>query len=94
MIKFLTKFFSLIEGFLVLLLTSLIDFYQKFFSGHLWFCGIKNDHIFFSGCRFYPSCSEYAKISLKKRGILMGILFIVRRILKCNPFSGFGVDEL
>jgi hypothetical protein len=43
-------------------------------------------------CRFYPSCSEYAKQSIIKHGILKGIGKSVFRILKCNPFSKGGVD--
>ena len=44
-------------------------------------------------CRYYPSCSNYAKDSLRIHG-LFGILLIVKRILKCNPFFLGGYDPV
>lgn len=41
---------------------------------------------FRSGCRFYPSCSDYAIDSISKYGIGKGSLKAITRILKCNPF--------
>ncbi len=38
-------------------------------------------------CRFYPSCSEYAKIAITKHGVLRGSLQTVWRIIRCNPFT-------
>lgn len=46
-----------------------------------------------SSCRFYPSCSEYAELAIKKYGI-KGILFALKRLLKCHPFSQGGYDPL
>ncbi len=43
-------------------------------------------------CRYYPTCSEYAILSLKKYGLFIGILKSVWRILRCNPFSKGGID--
>ncbi len=43
-------------------------------------------------CRFYPSCSEYGFQSIKKRGLIVGLLKAVWRILRCNPWSKGGVD--
>lgn len=37
-------------------------------------------------CRFFPSCSEYAKATLESRGVL-GLGKIVWRLIRCNPFS-------
>ncbi|PIW36628.1 MAG: membrane protein insertion efficiency factor YidD [Candidatus Kerfeldbacteria bacterium CG15_BIG_FIL_POST_REV_8_21_14_020_45_12] len=45
------------------------------------------------GCRYYPSCSEYTIRSIKKRGVIMGLLKGFWRILRCNPFTPGGVDE-
>jgi putative membrane protein insertion efficiency factor len=36
-------------------------------------------------CRFYPSCSEYASLAIKKHGFLKGIRKIYNRLLKCRP---------
>lgn len=43
-------------------------------------------------CRFYPSCSEYAVLAVKKYGPFVGLLKAAWRILRCNPFCKGGVD--
>jgi putative membrane protein insertion efficiency factor len=43
-------------------------------------------------CRFYPSCSQYAKDAVLKHGLLRGISLAVRRIVRCNPWNPGGVD--
>jgi hypothetical protein len=43
-------------------------------------------------CKYYPSCSEYMKQSIEKKGLLVGVMKGVWRILRCNPFSSGGVD--
>ena len=45
-----------------------------------------------SKCKFYPSCSNYAKEAIETYGCLKGVLLTVKRILKCNPFSKGGID--
>ncbi|MCS7259108.1 MAG: membrane protein insertion efficiency factor YidD [candidate division WOR-3 bacterium] len=45
-------------------------------------------------CRFYPSCSEYAKEALKRYGIVHGGFLAIKRILRCNPFFPGGYDPL
>ncbi len=44
-------------------------------------------------CKYYPTCSQYAKGALLKHGILKGTLLTGFRLLRCNPFSKGGVDE-
>lgn len=44
-------------------------------------------------CKFYPTCSEYAKKSLQKYGILWGSFLTVGRLLRCHPWSKGGIDE-
>ena len=44
-------------------------------------------------CKYYPSCSHYAKQAINKFGI-KGIFLILKRILKCNPFSSGGYDPV
>ncbi|MFQ3307037.1 MAG: putative membrane protein insertion efficiency factor [Candidatus Midichloriaceae bacterium] len=46
-----------------------------------------------SSCRYYPSCSEYAKSAIKTYGI-KGLYYTFVRILKCNPFSNGGYDPI
>lgn len=45
-----------------------------------------------SPCRFYPSCSTYAAEAVARHGALRGGLLAVRRIGRCRPFGGHGVD--
>lgn len=44
------------------------------------------------GCNFYPSCSEYAVGSFKKRGLKRGLAYSVSRIFKCHPWANPRVD--
>lgn len=48
----------------------------------------------FFGCRFYPACSDYAYQAINKKGALKGGFLAFKRILRCNPLSGGGVDEV
>jgi uncharacterized protein len=43
-------------------------------------------------CRFYPSCSEYARQSLIRYGPFKGVIKTILRLLKCHPFHPGGVD--
>ncbi|HTY45217.1 MAG TPA: membrane protein insertion efficiency factor YidD [Patescibacteria group bacterium] len=46
-------------------------------------------------CRFFPSCSEYAKQAIEKYGVVVGAAKAVRRLCKCHPFSSHsGYDPL
>ena len=43
-------------------------------------------------CRFYPTCSEYARQAISEHGSLKGSLLAVRRLTKCHPFHAGGID--
>ena len=43
-------------------------------------------------CRFYPTCSEYARIAVKEHGSIKGSWLAVRRTLKCHPWHAGGID--
>ncbi len=43
-------------------------------------------------CRFYPSCSQYAKGAVLKHGSLRGVYLAAHRIVRCNPWNPGGVD--
>ena len=45
-------------------------------------------------CRYHPSCSSYGLQQLQQRGVALGLLLTAWRILRCNPFSRGGVDEV
>ena len=38
-------------------------------------------------CMFYPSCSEYALLSIRKQGIIVGTIDAIDRLTRCNKFS-------
>ena len=40
-----------------------------------------------SVCRFTPTCSEYAKMSIHKKGIIAGGYLSLVRLLKCQPYQ-------
>lgn len=47
-----------------------------------------------TNCRFYPTCSNYAKEALTKYGFLKGWYFSLKRILRCNPLGKKGYDPV
>lgn len=47
-----------------------------------------------TGCRFYPSCSEYAAQAVARYGVLRGGARAARRLCRCHPFHPGGFDPL
>ncbi len=45
-------------------------------------------------CRFYPSCSSYAREALEVHGTRRGLWLTTRRLLRCRPFGPSGVDPV
>ncbi len=45
-------------------------------------------------CRFYPTCSVYARLAIAKYGILRGGMLSLLRVLKCHPLHPGGYDPL
>ena len=43
-------------------------------------------------CRFAPSCSEYAVMSLQRYGLFKGVALTVWRLLRCQPLCKGGYD--
>lgn len=50
--------------------------------------------LFGAHCRFTPTCSSYAITALERFGVFKGSYLAVRRILRCNPFGGYGFDPV
>ncbi|MDP3994391.1 MAG: membrane protein insertion efficiency factor YidD [bacterium] len=69
------------------ILIYLINVYKKYFALVLIY-------VFGKGCRFQPSCSQYAKEALGKYGVLKGGLMSIKRLLKCHPFGSAGYDPV
>lgn len=70
-------------------LLKLISFYQSTISPD----HSHNNGLPTVGCRFYPSCSEYAKLSIQKYPLYKALPKTLYRILRCNPFSKGGIDN-
>ncbi len=45
-------------------------------------------------CRFEPSCSAYALEALERHGALRGGWLTLRRLSRCRPGGGFGIDDV
>jgi len=67
-----------------IIINILLSFY-RFISSYLISKG---------NCRYIPSCSFFATISLKKHNVLGSVFITLRRTLRCNPFSFKGYDPV
>ena len=45
-------------------------------------------------CRYYPTCSAYAVEAIRELGPIRGTILAGWRVLRCNPFSAGGIDEV
>ena len=45
-------------------------------------------------CRYYPSCSAYGLGSVQQRGLAVGIVLTAWRIIRCNPWTAGGIDDV
>ena len=46
------------------------------------------------GCRFTPTCSQYALDALQVHGALHGAALTARRLCRCHPWGGSGHDPV
>jgi len=47
-----------------------------------------------TGCRYLPTCSEYAVEAVDTLGPGRGFLLAARRIARCGPWGGHGIDPV
>ncbi|MGA2029800.1 MAG: membrane protein insertion efficiency factor YidD [Verrucomicrobiota bacterium] len=46
------------------------------------------------GCRFTPTCSQYAIDAIRARGFFNGGVLAARRICRCHPWGSCGHDPV
>lgn len=47
-----------------------------------------------ASCRFYPTCSDYAREAVERHGARRGLRLAAWRLLRCQPLSRGGVDPV
>ena len=72
----MTKRLNVLQKASIMLIEKL---YQKKFSPYLNKKGVY--------CRFYPSCSNYGIVAIKKYGFFKGWMKTINRIWRCNPWN-------
>jgi uncharacterized protein len=65
------------------ILLGLIGFYRRWISPGLA-----------PRCRYHPTCSDYAVQAIRELGPLRGSIVAGWRLLRCNPLSDGGIDDL
>lgn len=72
---------KVVNNFLYKLFYYFIVFYQKVISP-----------ILPARCRYYPTCSNYGKQALAWHGVWSGSWLLLKRIGRCHPLGGHGID--
>lgn len=70
------------RGAVARMLLALIHLYQRVTSGRP------------SPCRYWPSCSNYAAEAVERHGAARGSWLAARRVSRCHPWGGHGVDPV
>ena len=63
------------------LFLAIISFYQKGISP-----------LIPARCRYYPTCSCYGQQAIRWHGAWWGGWLAIKRIVRCHPFGGHGID--
>ncbi|EET48689.1 membrane protein insertion efficiency factor YidD [Thalassobium sp. R2A62] len=45
-------------------------------------------------CRYQPTCSAYSLEAYAKHGGIKGTYLTIRRIARCHPWGGHGIDDV
>ncbi len=64
-------------------LLSLLGMYQRWISP-----------AFPRRCKYEPTCSRYAVEAVQELGPVKGLILAVWRLLRCNPLSNGGIDDV
>jgi uncharacterized protein len=70
------------------ILLAILAFYRRWISPALHALGGGG------GCRFVPTCSEYATIAIATHGPVRGCGLAIWRLLRCHPFCRGGLDPV
>ena len=68
-------------------LLALLAFYRRWLSPAVHSLGA-------GGCRYLPTCSEYAVVAISTHGLLRGSGLALWRLLRCHPFTEGGYDPV
>jgi putative membrane protein insertion efficiency factor len=68
-------------------LLALIAFYRRWLSPAL-------HSLHPGGCKYLPTCSEYAAMAIATHGPLRGSALAAWRLLRCHPFARGGFDPV
>lgn len=71
-----------------------MKFLEKIVIALIKFYKILISPILPNSCRFHPTCSQYTIEAIEKHGIFKGGVLSIWRILRCNPFSKGGIDNV
>lgn len=72
---------KIINKFFYKIFIVIIGFYQKVISP-----------ILPARCRYYPTCSNYGRQALQWHGVWAGSWLLLKRIGRCHPLGGHGID--
>ena len=79
------RLLSYLQRVLAWVALGLIFIYQRLISPVL-------TAFFGSGCRFHPTCSEFARLAVLRYGVRRGCLMTISRLSRCHPFHPGGYD--
>ena len=69
------------------ILLALIAFYRRWLSPAL-------HSLHPGGCKYLPTCSEYAAMAIATHGPIRGSALAAWRVLRCHPFARGGFDPV
>jgi len=69
------------------ILLAVLEFYRRWLSPVVHSTGQ-------GGCRYVPTCSEYATVAIATHGPLKGTALAIWRVMRCHPFSRGGLDQV
>jgi hypothetical protein len=69
------------------ILLATLAFYRRWLSPAIHTLGS-------GGCRYLPTCSEYAEVAIARHGPVRGVALALWRLLRCHPFARGGLDQV